>query len=189
VDSTSGTTLIPDDDILEGGQHPITYFRYVFAQEELRTYAGIVASDVGYDEFRALSSSELVELTRAADASGLSRDDLGRFRRMDLALEVTAEDGDIRYVAVEIAFYAEQRGIDRAIANAQLLERFTNRPAYAAIAVGRDYRNLPEAALAGHYPVRIETTSGARVYLHQLNERNIERAMAERRYERRLYAD
>ena len=181
--------MIPDDDILQGSRHRVTYFRYVDAKEELRTYAALVASDVGYDGARALSMGELVKLARAANTCDLSPEDLRRFWHMDLALEVNDKSGDISYVAVEISFYAEQRGLDHALANAQLLERFTGRPACAAIAVGRDYRNMPETALAGHYPVWIETPGGAQVYLHQLNERNIERAMADRRYERRLYGD
>ena len=104
-----------------------------------------------------------------------------------MALEVADENGDTRYVAVEIAFYAEQEGIDRAIANARLLERFTGRPANAAIAVGRDYRGLPQSVLKGEYPILLDSPGNEQVYLYQLNERNIERAMADRRYERRLY--
>ena len=61
-------------------------------------------------------------MARVADDGDLSREDLQRFRRMDLALEVTGQDGALRYVAVEIAFYAEQSGIDRAVVNAKLLE-------------------------------------------------------------------
>ncbi len=178
---------IPDDDILERGRHPVTYLRYSAAREELQTYALRVASDVGYDEARALRLSELATLVRATDTSDLSEEDVRRFLQMDLALEVTGEDGYIRYVAVEIAFYAEQSGVDRAVANARLLERCTGRPTYACIAVGRDYRDLPPAALAYDYPVLLDTVSGVQIYLHQLNERNLERAMAERRYERRQY--
>ncbi len=179
--------MIPDDDILEGGRHPITYLRYCHAQDELRADAGGVAFDTGYEMGRSLSSGELLEMAQSAGASDLSREELRRFRRMDLALEVADENGDTRYVAVEIAFYAEQKGIDRAIASARLLERFTGRPAYAAIAVGRDYRGLPQDVLNGEYPILLDSPGNEPVYLYQLNERNIERAMADRRYERRLH--
>ena len=178
---------IPDDDILKGGRHPVTYLRYSAAREELQTYALRVASDVGYDETRALRLSELATLVRATDTSDLSEEDVRRFLQMDLALEVIGEDGYIRYIAVEIAFYAEQSGVDRAVANARLLERFTGRPTCACIAVGRDFRDLPEAALTYDYPVLLNTISGEPVYLHQLNERNIERAMTERRHQRKRY--
>ena len=177
-----GATMIPDDDILLGGRHPINYFRYCHAQEELREQARGVAFDMGYDTSRVISQGELMEMGRASDASDLSRDELRRFRRMDLALEVVNEDGDIRYFAVEIAFYAEQKGIDRALANARLLAQFTGSSAYAVIAVGRDYRGLPQAVLAGEYPILLDTPDSEQVYLYQLNERNIERAMAELRY-------
>ena len=102
---------------------------------------------------------------------------------MDLALEVADEDGSVRYFAVEIAFYAEQKGINRALTSARLLARFTGRPSYAVIAVGRDYRGLPQTVLNGDYPILIDTPDSEQVYLYQLNERNIERAMADRRYE------
>ena len=179
--------MIPDDDILEGGQHPITFLRYCYAQEEVRAHAVGVAFDTGFDKGRALSPGELLEMALAADASDLSREELRRFRRMDLALEVADENGDTRYLAVEIAFYAEQKGIDRAIANARLLERFSGYPAYATIAVGRDYRGLPQAVLAGEYPILLDIPGCRQVYLYQLNERNIERAMADLRYERGHY--
>ena len=177
--------MIPDDDILEGGQHPITYFRYCYAQDELCADAAGVAFDTGYDTGRSLPYGELFEMTQSVDTSDLSREELRRFRRMDLALEVADENGDTRYLAVEIAFYAEAKGIDRAIANARLLERFTGCPAGAAIAVGRDYRGLPQDVLNGEYPILLDSPTHGSVYLYQLNERNIERAMADLRYLRK----
>ena len=173
--------MIPDDDILRGGRHPINYFRYCHAQEELREHARGVACDMGYDMSRSLSMDVLLKMTPIASASALSPDELRRFCRMDLALEVVDEDAGIRYFAVEIAFYAEQKDINRALANARLLARFTGRTACAVIAVGRDYRGLPQAVLTGEYPILLDTPDSEQVYLYQLNERNIERAMAELR--------
>ena len=181
--------MIPDDDILEGGRHPITYFRYCYAQDELRADAGGVAFDTGYNTGRALSYSELFKMTQNVGTSDLSREESRRFRRMDLALEVANENGGTRYLAVEIAFYAEPKEIDRAIANARLLERFTGRPSYAVIAVGRDYRGLPQDVLNGEYPILLGTPCCEQIYLYQLNERNIERAMADLRYRRKYCGD
>ena len=183
-----GATMIPDDDILQGGRHRISYFRYCHAQDELRAQACGVAYDMGYDMSRALSQVDLMEIVRAANTSDLSRDELRRFRRMDLALEVVDEDSDIRYLAVEIAFYAEQKGIERALANSRALARLTGRAACAVVAVGRDYRGLPQAVLNGEYPILLDTPDSEQVYLYQLNERNIERAMAELRYWRETTA-
>ena len=179
--------MLPDDDILQGGRHPITYFRYCYAQDELRAAAAGVAFDTGYDTGRSLSYGELLEMAEGVGTSDLSREELRRFRRMDLALEVADENGDPCYLAVEIAFYAEPKGIDRAVANARLLERFTGCFASVAIAVGRDYRGLPQSVLNDEYPILLDSPGNEQVYLYQLNERNIERAMADRRYERRLY--
>lgn len=181
--------MIPDDDLLEGGRHPITYFRYCYAQDELRADAGGVAFDTGYNTGRALSYGELFEMTQNVVTSDLSREELRRFRRMDLALEAANENGDTRYLAVEICFYAEPKGIDRAIANARLLERFTGFPASTAIAVGRDYRGLSQSVLNGEYPILLGTPGCEQIYLYQLNERNIERAMADLRYRRKYCGD
>ena len=93
----------------------------------------------------------------------------------------------LRYVGVEIAFYAERDGIDRALANAGMLERFTGCPASAAIAVGRDYRGLPQSVLNGKYPILLGRPGREPVHLYQLNERNIERAMGDLRYLRKHY--
>ena len=179
--------MIPDDDILEGGQHPVDYFRYRDAREELRLHACGVAFDLGYERGRSLASGELLELAIAADLSDLSPQNLRRFRRMDLALEVDDENGGIRYIAVEIAFYAERGGIDQALANAHLLERLTDCPASAVIAVGSDYRALPQTVLDGEYPILLDSSCRESVRLYQLNERNIERVMADLRYQRQHY--
>lgn len=171
-------------DMPEGGRHRITYLRYYGAREELRDFATLVALDLGYDKGSALSADDLIAMSRAADASDLSRESLRRFWRMDLALEVADSTGEIHYAAITIAFNAEQDAIDRALANARLLARFTGRNAIAAIAVGRDYPDLPEAAQSYKYPVLLDTTGGEQVYLLQLLERYLERAMADLRYER-----
>lgn len=180
--------MIPDDDILEGGQHAISYFRYCYAQEELRAHAAGVAFDLGCDMGRVLSPNDLIAMVRSADSSGLSRENLRRFWRMDLAIEAADKNGGMLYVAVEIAFYAEQDGIDRALYNARLLEQFTSRPANAAIAVGRDYRGLSQAVLNGGYPILLDGPGNEPVHLYQLNERHLERAMADLRYMRKHYA-
>ena len=176
-----------DNDIPEGARHRVTWLRYYFAEEELRAYAPEVVFDVGYETGRVISNGELLKMALATDVSGLSSETLRRFRRMDLALEVSDDAGELRYFAVEIAFRAERSGIDRAIANARLLARFTGRPAHAVIAVGRDCPNLPEEALKYQYPVLLDSAAGEQVYLHQLHERNLERAEADMRYQREHY--
>ena len=166
------------------GRHPITYPRYYAAREELLQCATLLALDLGYDKARALTCDELIEMSRADDTGDLSPQALRRFHRTDLALEITDHAGEIHYAAVVIGFNAEPDAIDRALTNARLMARFTGRNAIPAIAVGRDYLDLPESALAGERPVLLDTADGEPVYLTQLLERNIEIAMAERRYER-----
>ena len=179
--------MTDNNEVCEIIKHPITSLRYQYAQEELRAYALAVAFDLGYSMMRTLSYGDLLELHLAADNAGISTSDLNRFRRMDLALAVADGNGESLYLAVEIAFRAEQSGIERALTNARLLARFTGRPAKAVIAVGRDYTDMPQATLDCPYPVLPDTAGGEPVYLHQLVERNQERAQADLRYERKLY--
>ena len=49
-----------DDDILEVGLHRVTWLRYYFAEEELRTYAPEVVLDVGYETGRVISNGAFV---------------------------------------------------------------------------------------------------------------------------------
>ena len=172
------------DGVLEGGRHPITFLRHCFAQDELRSDAPGIVHDFGYAEGRELTNHELLVMTTSPDVSDLSSSVLREFRRMDLALEVSDDRGEIRYIAVEIGFRAEQRAIDRALFHACLLTRFTGQPADAAIAVGRDFPELSEEAQTGKYPVSLDTAGGQKVYLLRMIERNMERSLADLRYEK-----
>ena len=66
---------------------------------------------------------------------------------------------DTRFIAMEISFTGDQRDCSRAIRNAELITRFTGKPARAAIA---SVRNNQTAAAA--------VESGA-VHWHRLEDR------------------
>ena len=113
-----------------------------------------IASDMGLEFVRTLSSDELRDMA----GNTLPRD-IGRsFRNADLVIEAT-DRTDTRYIAMEVSFTADRRDCDRAIRNAGLITRFTEK---AALAPAASVRNDREAAEA--------VESGA-VYWHPLEDR------------------
>ena len=88
-----------------------------------------IAADLGLEYVRTLSNDDLNEMA----GSYLDRDVLRSFRNADLVIEAT--DGtDTRFITMEISFTADQRDCSRAIRNAELITRFTGKPAQAAVA-------------------------------------------------------
>ena len=69
-----------------------------------------------------------------ADTTGISDEDLKRFRQGDIIMQVENEDGEICYIAVEASYIADDRDTNVAGRNAELLTRFTGCPALAVIA-------------------------------------------------------
>ena len=113
-----------------------------------------IAGDLGLEYLRTLSNDDLNGMA----GSNLDRDLLRSFRNADLVIEAT--DGtDTRFITMEISFTADQRDCRRAIRNAELITRFTGKPAQAAIA---SVRNDQAAATA--------VESGG-VYWHPLENR------------------
>ncbi len=96
--------------------------------------ADLIAEDLGFTLVRKLTYEEVGALVRSQDTSGIPRNELISFRRADLIVE--AQDAADRrcYLAVEISFTANGRDTERALRNAQLLERFTGKTAYAVVA-------------------------------------------------------
>ena len=113
-----------------------------------------IAADLGLEYVRTLKNDDLHRMA----GSNLERDVLRSFRNADLVIEA-ADGTDTRFIAMEISFTADHRDCDRAIRNAELITRFTGKPAWAAIA---SVRNDQAAATA--------VESGA-VYWHRLEDR------------------
>ena len=94
----------------------------------------LIADDLGLRSPRTLTREELLEFSESADTSDISTSDLRNFRRAHLILEAADKDGETCYVAVEISFTANGRDTDRAIRNADLMQRFTGKRSVAAVA-------------------------------------------------------
>ena len=106
-----------------------------FARTRIVQDAGGIASDMGLQFVRTLSSEDL----RKMAGNTLPRDVGRSFRNADLVIEATDGTG-ARYIAMEVSFTADLRDCNRAIRNAGLITRFTGKPAQPAIASVRKHR-------------------------------------------------
>ena len=99
-----------------------------------------ISRSMGLRRVRDMTREELSEMINANDTSGLPPGEVESFRKADLVVEAVDAQDNPCYIAVEISFTADLRDTGRAFRNAQWLEKFTGRKAYAAVAgVYRDY--------------------------------------------------
>lgn len=93
-----------------------------------------VVRERGLRRTKNLSRDDLWDLIDQADTSDIPTNELRSFRRADLIMEATDQEGATCYVAVEISCTANGRDTTRALRNAGFLTRFTGRRSYAAVA-------------------------------------------------------
>ena len=96
--------------------------------------ADLIAEESGLTFVRTLTDEEVRDLVQSADTAGISADNVRSFRRADLILEARDAAGEPCYLAAKVSFTANGRDTTRATRNAALLERFTGRRSYAAVA-------------------------------------------------------
>ncbi len=109
-----------------------------------RDDAALIAGDMGFVLERILVRADLRRLTEGQDLSDLPRGEVRSFHRADLVMEVADNAGNPHYIAVEASFTVNGRDSRRALRNAELMTRFTGRPAVAAVAGVRYDWNLKE---------------------------------------------
>ncbi|MYF74589.1 MAG: hypothetical protein F4175_14815, partial [Gemmatimonadetes bacterium] len=90
-----------------------------------------IASEMGFRWVKDLTEFDLWELINGADTSGIPTNELRSFRRADLIIEATDQNGTLCYIAVEISFTANGRDTTRALRNAELMTRFTGKQAFS----------------------------------------------------------
>ncbi len=93
-----------------------------------------VAREMSLWRTKNLTRDDLWDLIDQADTSGIPTNELRSFRRADLIMEATDQEGATCYVAVEISYTANGRDTTRALRNAGFLTRFTGRRSHAAVA-------------------------------------------------------
>lgn len=111
----------------------------------VRSDAGQIAREMGYELEKTLVRSDLRRLTERHDVSDLPRGDMRSFQRADLVMRVADGEGNPQYIAVEASFTVNGRDSRRALRNAELMTRFTGLPATAAVAGVRYDWNLKES--------------------------------------------
>ena len=114
----------------------------LFARRDVIDDCSIIGRQMGLRRTRVLSRDDLWDMTDdSAVVAGISSDDLRSFRRADLIMEAVDQEGETRYIAVEISFTVNGRDTTRAVRNAEFMTRFTGRHSHAAVAgMNRDYR-------------------------------------------------
>ncbi len=95
--------------------------------------ADMIAESMGFSLTRILPDSEIRDLIRSCDTTGIAKNELISFRLADLIIEAEDQKGERCYIAAEISYTANGRDTTRAIRNAGFLTRFTGSPAHAAI--------------------------------------------------------
>ena len=82
-----------------------------------------VVREMGLRRTKNLSRDDLWDLIDQADTSAIPTNELRSFRRADLIMEATDQEGATCYVAVEISYTANGRDTTRALRNAGFLTR------------------------------------------------------------------
>ncbi len=96
--------------------------------------ADLIAESVGLRLTRLLAGQEIGDLSRFQDVSDIPRNEMISFRRADVIMEAADADGELCYVAVEVSYTVNERDAVRAVRNANMLARFTGKPARAVVA-------------------------------------------------------
>ena len=129
-------------------QEDLTWIKGRRVYDIVRNDVGLIAHEMGFELEKTLVRADLMELTREQDVSDPPRGTLQSFHRSDLVMQVTDEDGEQHYIAVEASFTVNDRDSRRALRNAELMARFTGLPA-TAVGVRYDWE-LKDQIEFGH---------------------------------------
>ena len=93
----------------------------------------IIALDMGLEPVRLLDPGEIVRMTMTEAAQEFDQSDLNSFRDCDLIIAAhNPSDGDC-YITVQVSFTVDHSDISRAIKHAEMVTRFTGKPAFPAV--------------------------------------------------------
>ena len=126
-------------DRMEGDQ---SYFNNRSSEIQAARKPATIALAMGFTLVRVLNNADLARMCRYPDARDLPRQELISFSRADLVVEVSDDDGNLLFIAVECSYIADRRDTDRATRNADYLTRFTGEPAHAAVASARNHQDI-----------------------------------------------
>ena len=109
---------------------------------------GLIARSLGLRDRRLLSGADLFDLARNADAP-MHSNEIQSYVEADLVFEAEDDGGGIQYVAVEVSYTANGRDTARAMRNAALITRFTERPCRPVVASLHIDERIADAIEAG----------------------------------------
>ena len=109
---------------------------------------GLIARSLGLRDRRLLSGADLFDLARNADAP-MHSNEIQSYVEADLVFEAEDDRGGVEYVAVEVSYTANGRDTARAMRNAALITRFTERPCRPVVASLRIDDRIADAIEAG----------------------------------------
>ena len=105
-----------------------------------RDHAETIPSLLDLEYVNILVRSDLIALLRRL--SGIDKGHRLSFYRADLVLQAVDIDGATHYVAVEASYTADRRDTDRALRNAEYLQRCTDCPAHAVVSSIKNDREV-----------------------------------------------
>ena len=94
---------------------------------------GLIARSLGLRDRRLLGGADLFDLASNAGAV-MHSNEIQSYVEADLVFEAEDERGGIEYVAVEVSYTANGCDTSRAMRNAALVTRFTERPCRPVVA-------------------------------------------------------
>ena len=122
----------------------ISTFKHLYVNRQPFSDAPGIAGDFGLEFIRTLNSEDLSSMA----GNSLPRALHISFRNADLVIEGANEAG-LSYIVIEVSYTADTRDTGRAIRNAELITRFTGRPAQPVIASIRNDRRVEELIESG----------------------------------------
>ena len=112
----------------------------------LRRYQAI-ALVMGLEPVRLLSPGDIAKMTLTEAAHEFDQSDLNSFRDCDLIIAAQSpSDGDC-YITVQVSYTVDHSDISRAVKHAEMVTRFTGRPAFAAVS-GVEQAGVAERRMA-----------------------------------------
>ena len=94
----------------------------------------LIAIEMGMEPSRLLSPGDIARLAIQDAASEFSPSDLESFKHCDLMIAAESPTEGKCYIAVQVSRTVDHGDISRAITHSQMVTRFTDRPAYPAVA-------------------------------------------------------
>ena len=118
------------------------------ARDVAERRVGLIARSLGLRDRRLLGGADLFDLARNAGAA-MHSSEIQSYVEADLVFEAEDDRGGIQYVAVEVSYTANGRDTSRAMRNAALITRFTERPCRPVVASLRIDDRIADAIEAG----------------------------------------